>query len=71
MKTVFLTVGTTRFDELIESITSPENIQVRKCVLDKITVTVLLLFACTNYYCYFIFFYISILYIIMTMCAAY
>lgn len=30
MKTVFVTVGTTRFDELIESITSPENIQVKK-----------------------------------------
>lgn len=30
MKTVFVTVGTTRFDELIESITSPENIQTLK-----------------------------------------
>lgn len=31
MKTVFVTVGTTRFDELIESITSPENVQVSNC----------------------------------------
>ncbi|CAG09783.1 unnamed protein product, partial [Tetraodon nigroviridis] len=30
MKTVFVTVGTTRFDELIESITSPVNVQVLK-----------------------------------------
>lgn len=28
MKTVFVTVGTTSFDELIESITSSENVQV-------------------------------------------
>lgn len=37
MKTVFVTVGTTRFDELIESITSSENVQVRKCVLSIVT----------------------------------
>lgn len=30
MKTVFVTVGTTKFDQLIENITSPENVQVRK-----------------------------------------
>lgn len=30
MKTAFVTVGTTSFDELIESITSVENVQVRK-----------------------------------------
>ncbi|KAK5864673.1 hypothetical protein PBY51_015897 [Eleginops maclovinus] len=30
MKTVFVTVGTTSFDELIESITSPETVQALK-----------------------------------------
>ncbi|XP_003970264.2 UDP-N-acetylglucosamine transferase subunit ALG13 homolog isoform X1 [Takifugu rubripes] len=30
MKTVFVTVGTTKFDQLIESITSPENVQILK-----------------------------------------
>lgn len=30
MKTVFVTVGTTSFDELIESVTSPETVQVSK-----------------------------------------
>lgn len=30
MKTVFVTVGTTRFDELVEAISSPEGIQVRQ-----------------------------------------
>ncbi|XP_068614459.1 UDP-N-acetylglucosamine transferase subunit ALG13-like [Brachionichthys hirsutus] len=30
MKTVFVTVGTTSFDELIESVTSSENVQVLK-----------------------------------------
>lgn len=30
MKTVFVTVGTTSFDELIERITSSETAQVRK-----------------------------------------
>lgn len=29
MKSVFVTVGTTSFDELIENITSSENVQVR------------------------------------------
>lgn len=37
MKTVFVTVGTTRFDQLIQDITSPENVQVRKCVVNKLT----------------------------------
>lgn len=32
MKTVFVTVGTTKFDQLTEGITSPENVQVRKCL---------------------------------------
>lgn len=30
MKTVFVTVGTTSFDELIESITTSEAVQVRE-----------------------------------------
>lgn len=48
MKTVFVTVGTTKFDQLIESITSPENVQVRKCVLNDGTQP----FASTNFYFY-------------------
>lgn len=48
MKTVFVTVGTTKFDQLIESITSPENVKVRKCVLNDGTQP----FASTNFYFY-------------------
>lgn len=63
MKTVFVTVGTTRFDELVESITSPENVQVRKGVFKQNHVP---LFTIVIFI-----FYIIILFIILTICAAY
>lgn len=61
MKTVFVTVGTTRFDELIESITSPENIQVKKMRFKQNNV---LLFFCINSCCFFAVF-ISLSYILL------
>lgn len=71
MKTVFVTVGTTRFDELIESITSPENIQVKKMRFKQNNVLLFFLYKLLLLLYNFSINSVIILYIVMAICAAY